>query len=139
MNPDSTPPGRAIAGGTLPASEPAPIGVIQGRYAYQPQGPNMGAPGAAVAGGRAARSRGGPAPGVSDPAVMATSFATEPYDPGGHNRPHILTHLFGLDGIGQHRREERERRAREKHASISYQAVGESTVNDLPAKMVYGK
>jgi hypothetical protein len=70
---------------------------------------------------------------------MTTSFTTAPYDPVDHNRPHILTHLFGLDGIGKRGREERQRRAREKHASISYQPLGESRVDDLPAKMVYGR
>jgi hypothetical protein len=70
---------------------------------------------------------------------MPTSFATEPYDPVGHNRPHVLTHMFGLDSIGKRGREERQRRAREKHASIPYQPLSQSRVDDLPAKLVYGR
>jgi hypothetical protein len=71
---------------------------------------------------------------------MPTSFSTEPYDPVGHNRPHILTHLFGLDSIGQRGREERERRSREKHASIPYQQpLSGSRVDDVPSKLVYGR
>jgi hypothetical protein len=138
-------PGYAIAGGTVPtptlapSAEPTPIGVIQNRYAFQYQGPGMGAPGVAATGGPAGRSPGRRGPGAGDPAVMPTSFAPDPYDPIGHNRPHILTHLFGLDALGHRSREERERRAREKHASISYDPLSQSRVGDLPAKMVYGR
>jgi hypothetical protein len=56
----------------------------------------------------------------------------------GHNRPHIISHLFGLDAIGRRGREERERRNREKHASISYQPHT-GPVTELPASLVYGR
>ena len=78
-------------------------------------------------------------PGSVDPSVMPSSYSTEPYDPVGHNRPHILTHIFGLDAIGRHSREANDRRSREKHASIPYQPMSEQKVDDLPAKMVYGR
>ena len=64
---------------------------------------------------------GAPGRGSSDPSVMPSSFASDPYVPNGRNRPHILTHLFGLDALGRASREDRERREMENHASISYQ------------------
>jgi hypothetical protein len=132
-------PGYAVVGGGAPGyavAEPTPIGVIQGRYAYQPQGPSLGTPGT-PASGRGSANRRGAAP--NDAAVMPTSYATEPYDPVDHRRPHILTHMFGLDAIGKRSHEARERRAREKHASIPYGPLSESRVDDLPARMVYGR
>jgi hypothetical protein len=124
----------------MPLAEPTPIGVIQGRYAYQDQGPAIGAAGALPPGGRAGAGANPRSPGSSDPAVMPSGFNTEPYDPVGHNRPHIISHVFGLDAIGRHSREVKERREREKHASIPYRALSEQpAVEDLPSKMVYGK
>jgi hypothetical protein len=125
-------PGYAAIGGALPTAEPTPIGVIQGRWAYQASPPGPGGPG----------SRPGPganpgAPGSVDPSVLPSSLASDPYDPVGHNRPHVLTHLFGLDAVGRRGREARERRKREEHASISYQPVSE-TVHEVPASVVYG-
>jgi hypothetical protein len=53
------------------------------------------------------------------------------------NRPHIISHLFGLPMIGAHHRE-RVEREREKHASIAY-GQPERPVTELPASVVYGK
>jgi hypothetical protein len=130
-------PATAIAGGFVPSAEPAPIGVIQGRYAYTFQGPSLGDTRPAAPGALSGRNANQPGPGLKDSAVMPTSFATEPYDPVGPKRPHILTHVLNLDTIGRRGREERERRAREKHASISYQPSGQPQVDDLPARLVY--
>jgi hypothetical protein len=131
--------GHAVVGGTVPLAEPTPIGVIQGRYAYQDQSPGIAVAGGSPPGGRTGSGAATRGPGTGDPSVMATSFNTEPYDPVGHNRPHVLTHVFGLDAIGRHGREARERRAREKHASIPYQPLSDPKVDDLPARMVYGR
>jgi hypothetical protein len=69
---------------------------------------------------------------------MPSSYSNDPYLANDHNRPHVLSHLFGLDAIGHRSREERERRAREQHASIRYQP-GNNPVVDLPSTMVYGR
>jgi hypothetical protein len=129
-------PGYAVIGGSVPMAEPTPIGVIQGRYAYAFQGP--GGPGMPP-GGRPGPGANPAAPGTADPSVLPSSLSTDPYDPVGHNRPHVLTHLFGLDAIGHRRREERERRNREKHASIAYQPSASDAVHDVPASVVYGR
>jgi hypothetical protein len=145
--------GHAVVGGTMVAAEPVPIGVIQGRYAYQTPNTGMavaampmpGAPGgqrpnpaAAAAAGRT--NRGFRRSKSADPAVMPSSFSSsnDPYLANDHNRPHVFSHLFGLDAIGHRRREELERRAREQHASIRYQPANEPVV-DVPASMVYGR
>jgi hypothetical protein len=129
-------PGYAVAGGTIPLAEPTPIGVIQGRYAFQ--GLGIGA-GALPPGGRSGPGAGA-GPGSADPSVMPTSYNTEPYGPDGHNRPHIIRHVFQLDMIGRRGREAKERRKREMHASIPYRPLSEQPlVDDLPARMVYGK
>jgi hypothetical protein len=54
------------------------------------------------------------------------------------SRPHILSHLFGLGGISRHIRESREDKAREAHASISYDP-SIKPVSEIPASAVYGK
>jgi hypothetical protein len=133
--------GSAIIGGTVPLAEPTPVGVIQGRYAYQDQ-----SPGIAVAGGgqpptgRIGSVANARSTGSSDPSVMPTSFNTEPYDAVGHNRPHVLSHVFGLDAIGRHGREANARRKEEKHASIPYQSLSDQkVVEDVPARVVYGR
>ena len=146
-------PGHAVAGGesrqaagyvvvssSVPTAEPMPIGVIQGRYAYQnPAMPPMGAgaPGMPMPGARPGPGAGAGGPGSSDPSVMPSSFAPDTYTGKGRSRPHILTHLFGLDAIGRHGREDRERREQENHAAISYQPKNEQ-VSELPSSMVYG-
>jgi hypothetical protein len=135
-------PGYVVVGGTVPTAEPIPIGVVQGRYANPaavpaPGRPDMPMPTAtAMNGGRPGRKPRGAA--TADPAVMPTNFKSDPYLPNEHNRPHILRHLLGFDGIGQRGREERERRERENHASISYQGPS-TTITDISAKSVYGK
>jgi hypothetical protein len=53
----------------------------------------------------------------------------------GHNRPHIIAHLFNLDAIGLRSREARERQRREAHASISYNTPIQP-VTELPASVV---
>ena len=112
--------GRAVVGEEVPgfavAGEPAPIGEFRPRLA------GLSRPGA---------------PGIRDNSVMPTSVASDPV-PQPHNRPHILTHLFGLDAIGNERAEAKERKTRESHASIAYGATV-APVNDLPASVVYGK
>jgi len=131
--------GSAIIGGTVPLAEPTPIGVIQGRYAYQDQ-PGTAVVGGPPLGGRTGSGANPRGPGSSDPSVMPSSFNTEPYDPVGHNRPHIITHVFGLDAIERHSREANARRRDEKHASIPFQPLTEKkAVDDLPARMVYGR
>jgi hypothetical protein len=69
---------------------------------------------------------------------MPSSYSAEPYAPSGRTRPHVLTHLFGLDALGRRGREERQRRDRETHAAISYQPQNEP-ITELPASMVYGR
>jgi hypothetical protein len=54
-----------------------------------------------------------------------------------HNRPHVLRHLFGLDGFGERRRERAERQA-SAHAAISY-STNDQRVTELPASLVYEK
>lgn len=136
-------PGYSVAGGAMPSGEPMPIGTVEGRYAYQNPGAamgGMGGTGMPMAPGRPAMGAGAQGRGSGDPAVMPSSYtaAPEPYLPPGRNRPHVLTHLFGLDAIGGRAREERLRREREAHAAISYQPRNEP-VTELPASMVYGR
>jgi hypothetical protein len=113
-------PGSAVIGGAYPAAEPAPIGAVQGPAANQKKG--------ALAGLR----------GKKDPSVATTSLAAPTPLPGpGHNPPHVIRHLFGLDAIGKRSAEQRERRARERHASIAYGPQQAEAVTELPASMVY--
>ena len=117
-------PGYAVVGGAAAGAEPSPIGVARSR---QPQWPN---PQMAAAGAR----QGGAG---YDPAVMPSSIPppqvalTSP----GHDRPHIIRHVFNLPKFGEHRRE-RDEKAREKHAAIAYDQSS-SPINELPASMVY--
>ena len=118
----ATVPGHAAVGGEAPGyaavgNEPAPIGMVQPRIAA-----------AAVPG--SARSL--------DSAVAASSYSPTPPQPVGVNRPHILSHLFGISDIGRLRRESAERRSEEAHASITY-GTENPIVTELPAKAVYGK
>jgi hypothetical protein len=107
-------PGYAVAGG----AEPAPIAAVQPR-------------GMAQVAGRSA---------PTDRSVMPTSIpAPDPMPNAGHNRPHIISHLFGLSAIGQTRREEAEKRAGQKHASIRYDNAPSPKVTELPSSVVYGR
>jgi hypothetical protein len=140
-------PGRAVVGGSVPGyavinesvpmSEPTPIGTIQGRYAFQ----NQGGPAARAAQPMPGGPQGlaGAGPKSSDPSVMPSSFAADPYVSNARSRPHILQHLFGLDALNSHKREEAERRERETHAAISYQPQTSTVVTELPTEMVYGR
>ena len=53
----------------------------------------------------------------------------------GHDRPHIISHVFGLPQLGRLRRE-RQEKERQQHASISY-GDANKPVKELPASMVY--
>jgi hypothetical protein len=77
--------------------------------------------------------------GPLDPAVVPTNLppAQVALSSPPSNRPHIISHLFGLPMLGQHHRERIERE-REKHASIAY-GQADSAVNEVPASLVYGK
>jgi hypothetical protein len=107
-------PGYAVVGGMVPGADPSPIGVATA--------------GPAAAGGR----------GPYDRSVMPASVASDPLSPPGHNRPHVIGHLFGVTALGRDWRESRERRERESHASIPYGAPNQQ-VTELPAAMVYGR
>ena len=110
--------------GMIASAEPLPIGIYQPKLAAAPSMARLGMP------------------GTGDPSVMPTSGvaspASTPLGGPGHNRPHVVSHLFGFSEIGKQRAEDRERRALEKHASIQYGPAAQ-TVTELPAKMVYGK
>jgi len=113
-------PGYAVVGDSYPMAEPSPIGTMQG------PGANRMAPGMAARGAK------------RDPSVAATEFASPTPVPGtGHNHPHIIKHLFGLDAIGKRSAQERERREREKHAMIPYGPQQAQVITDLPANIVY--
>lgn len=109
---------------TLVSAEPFPIGVYQQKVASVSP---MSRPGM---------------PGTGDPSVMPTSGvmapAGTPLAAPVHNRPHVLSHLFGLSEFGKQRAQDRERRSLENHASVQYGPTSQ-TVSELPAKMVYGK
>jgi hypothetical protein len=119
-------PGYAVVGETMQGPEPAPIGVARGQQ-----------PGWAGAPMAAAGSR--PGAGPYDPSVVATALppAQVALAGPGSDRPHIISHLFGIPKLGRARRE-REDKERQKHASITYDQSA-SKVNELPASLVYGK
>jgi hypothetical protein len=119
-------PGYAVVGEAAPGAGPSPIGVSRGQQV------------AWANGAMAARGMQGGA-GPYDPAVVPTSIppAQVALEGPGHDRPHIISHLFGLPIVGHHRRE-REEKAREKHASIAYDQPNRQ-VTELPASLVYGK
>lgn len=123
-------PGRAVVGGPVsgyavvgeagPTSEPMPIGVVGARLAgtAQPM-PTAAAP--------------------RDSALMPSSMSPNPVTGHGHNRPHIISHVFFLDGIGKRSRTARARAQEERHAAIPYGPQAEQKVTELPASMVYGR
>ncbi len=124
---DPNAPGYAVVGGGMPmGADPAPIGIAHG-----PQMPGGFDPRMAAVNRR---------PGSSpyDPAVTQSSLP-----PGqvalsgpGHDRPHIIGHLFGIPKFGTRRRAE-EDKERQKHAAIAYDDT-KAPVTELPASMVYG-
>ncbi len=120
--------GYAVVGGQPgPQADPTPIGVARGAYGATAADPRMA---------QAAMRR--PGAGAFDPAVMPTSIpaAPTPMSGPGHNRPHVISHIFGIPKFG-HLHQERADRKRQEHAAISY---GDgSKVNELPASMVYGR
>ncbi len=118
--------GYAIVGGPGSSAEPTPIGLARG-------GMNPWAD------PRMAAMSPRPGAGPYDPAVVPSALppAQSAMSGPGHDRPHILSHVFSIPRFGAHR-EEREERQREKHAAIAY---GDPTqkVTELPASVVYGK
>jgi hypothetical protein len=121
------PPGATFAGGTVLSAEPAPVGVM--RTSYLPTGPTAEPPGYATVGSPAAV--GGMTAGQAIPP------APDIIAPARHRRPHVLTHLLGLDALGAHRRE-RIARHESAHAAIAYGSTDQH-VTELPASMVYGR
>src|SRR5262249_51808305 len=92
-------PGYAVVGGPATGADPTPIGVARAPQNTWPD-PRM----AAVA------HR--PGNGQYDSAVVPSSLP-----PGqvamsgpGHDRPHVISHLFGIPKLGRHRREREEQR-----------------------------
>lgn len=124
-------PGYAVVGNEpvnqmSPDGSPLPIGVVQPQLAAAGQ-PSARMPMSMPAGA-----------GPRDGDVMASSYSPAPPMPPGANRPHILSHLLGVSGLGRDGREARQRRKEEAHASIPY-GVNPQTITELPAKAVYGR
>ncbi|MFI5453924.1 MAG: hypothetical protein ACHRXM_00575 [Isosphaerales bacterium] len=121
-------PGYAVVGETASGPEPAPIGVYRAGQG-QPGDPRMAAMG----------HRPGAGAGAYDPSVVPTGLppAQVALAGPGHDRPHIISHLFGIPRFGQIRRE-LEDKERQKHAAIAYDQTIQP-VTALPASVVYGK
>jgi hypothetical protein len=119
-------PGYAVVGEPMPPGSPAPIGVARAT-----QLPSADARTAAMA------ARAGSRP--YDPTVAQTALppAQVALASPARDRPHVISHLFGLPRLGRHWEHRAERR-RETHAAISY---GDSNqkVTELPASIVYSK
>lgn len=124
-------PGYAVVGGgyapAMVAADPSPVGVsqaAQGRWSPP----------------RVAQGGARPGAGPYDPSVMPSSMipAQTALSNPPAGRPHVIRHLLGISAIGRHRREAREERTRESHASISYSPPNEP-ITELPASVVYGK
>lgn len=112
------PMGRASVGGEG-GGDPTPVGMVSPSIASY-------APRSAVA------------PHARDSAVAQSSYSPSAPRPAGANRPHVISHLFGISAIGRDAREAFARKSEDKHASIPY-GVQSSTVDELPARMVYGR
>ncbi|MGO9600863.1 MAG: hypothetical protein ACLP7Q_23020 [Isosphaeraceae bacterium] len=125
------PPGYAVSGGNfapgVASVEPTPVGVSRSSQTRW-NSSRVAATGPRV-----------PA-GPYDSSVRPSSMIPPQtaLDPETTSRPHILSHLFGFDGIARHLRESRDDKAREAHASISYDSTSQP-VTALPAAAVYGK
>jgi hypothetical protein len=120
-------PGYAVANGSAQGAEPAPIGMARGAQGM-PVDPRMAG---------AMPRPGGPGAGPYDPSVMQSSIPPAPaaMSGPGHDRPHIISHIFGLPKLGK-LHEEREGKRRDQHAAIAYGDPNQK-VNELPASVVY--
>jgi len=124
------PPGYAVMGGGagpgMAGLDPTPVGVSRSGQT-QWNNPRV-----------AAAPRSGA--GSYDPSVMPSSMipAQTALDNPSNGHPHVLGHLFGVGAISRHRREMREDKQRDAHASISYDPAARP-VNEVPASLVYGK
>lgn len=118
-------PGRAVVGGddaqtgyAATGAEPTPIGVVSPRFA-------SAAPASPV--------------GSRDASVMPTSMGSNPIAPNNTNKPRVLQHLFGISDLRRDWADMRERRHdKSTHAMIPY-GPQTSTVQDVPASVVYGR
>jgi hypothetical protein len=119
-------PGYAMVNGGMPGDEPTPIGVARGSQV-------------AMADPRMAATMPHPGAAPYDPAVMPTSVPAppSPMNGPGHNRPHVISHVFGLPILGKHHQQRVEKR-REQHSAIAYGDPNKK-VTDLPASVVYGQ
>jgi hypothetical protein len=119
-------PGYAEVNGGGAGAEPVPIGVARGGL-NAPIDPRMAA---------AMSPAGG---GSYDPAVMQSSVpaAPTPMSGPGHNRPHIISHLFGLPILGKYHDKELDKE-RQQHAAVAY-GDPKQKVTELPASVVYGQ
>lgn len=121
---DPSAPGFAVVGGT-PGAEPAPVGMASARpHGYS--GPSMA--------GNGPR----PAQGPYDPSVVPTNIPPSQVALAGpgHDRPHIITNLFGLPRLGAMRKAQ-EDKERARHAAIAY-GQANKPVTEIPSSMVYG-
>jgi hypothetical protein len=126
VGPGGLPDGAGYAAVGGPSADPTPIGLARG--ATNPWAdPRMAA--------MSPRPGGGP----YDPSVVPSGIprAPTPMGSAGHDRPHVISHMFHIPRFGQHR-QEREDRMRENHAAIAYGDPNQK-VTELPASVVYGK
>ena len=117
-------PGYAVVGEAIVGSDPAPVGVAK-PHKHGATDPRLAASGAR------------PSAGPVDPSVVPANLPSAPDTLAGpgHNRPHVISHLFGLPNWGQAGRD-RQDRERQKHASISYGQI-DHPVTEVPASLVY--
>lgn len=117
-------PGYAVVNGD--GTDPTPIGVARGAQM-------------AMADPRMAPAVPRHGAGSYDPAVMQTSVPPPPTPMSGpgHNRPKVISHIFGLPILGQHHQERVEKR-RARHSAIVYGDPNQK-VAELPASVVYGQ
>jgi hypothetical protein len=141
-------PGIASLNGPT-GNEPMPIGVVQASYdrgAMSPVGGYTGRAGSfdpTHGDPRVSHALGTPMPGRNGAQIAGMPGATSgpvTFAPDGRGRrPHVLSTLFGLDGLGDWRRS-REAKAAQAHAMMP---VGNVTANpratSLPASAVYGR
>ncbi len=121
--------GYAVVNGPAQGAEPAPIGMARGGQGM-PMDPRMAG---------AMPRPGGPGAGPYDPSVMQSSIPPAPaaMSGPGHDRPHIISHVFGLPKLGK-LHEERASKRRDQHAAIAYGDPNQKVI-ELPASVVYGQ